>query len=95
MKEEAPLGNPFIGELRVADRPRMVAGQPAHVASAPKLCPKGVVVELKGKILEGKGGKEGEGGRPTTIFDRPTMLGIHSIPTFILHVILLLSCSLH
>jgi hypothetical protein len=39
-----------------------VAGRPAHVASAPKLCPKGVVVELKGEIVEGKGGKEGESG---------------------------------
>jgi hypothetical protein len=43
-----------------------VAGRPAHVASAPKLCPKGVVIELKGEIVEGKGGKEGEGGRPAT-----------------------------
>jgi hypothetical protein len=39
----------------------MVAGWLAHVASAPKLCPKGVVVELKREIVEGKGGKEGEG----------------------------------
>jgi hypothetical protein len=66
----------------------MVVGQPAHVASAPKLCPKGVVVELKRGIVEGKGGNEGEGGRPG-------MLGLHLIPTFILHFILLLSCSLH
>jgi hypothetical protein len=44
----------------------MVAGQPAHVASPPKLCPKGVVVELKREIVEGKGGTEGEGGRPAT-----------------------------
>jgi hypothetical protein len=36
------------------------------VASAPKLCPKGVVVELKREIVEGKGGKEGEGGLPAT-----------------------------
>jgi hypothetical protein len=43
----------------------MVAGRPAHVASAPKLCPKGVVVELKREIMEGKGGEE-EGDRPTT-----------------------------
>jgi hypothetical protein len=46
------------------------------------------MVELKRKIVEGKGGKEGEGGRPA-------MLGLDSIPTFILHFILLLSCSLH
>jgi hypothetical protein len=39
----------------------MVAGQPAHVAKAPPFYPKGVVVELKREIVEGKGGKEGEG----------------------------------
>jgi hypothetical protein len=44
----------------------MVAMQPAHVAIAPPLCPKGVVVELKREIVEGKGGKEGEGGWPVT-----------------------------
>jgi hypothetical protein len=40
----------------------MVAERPAHVAKPPSLCPKGVVVELKREIVEGKGGKEGEGG---------------------------------
>jgi hypothetical protein len=65
MKEEAPLGNLFIGEPR-GGWPRMVAGRPAHVDVAPPLCPKGVVVELKREIVEEKGGKEGEGGRPTT-----------------------------
>jgi hypothetical protein len=44
----------------------MMAGWPAHVASVPKFYPKGVVVELKREILEGKGGKKGEGGRPAT-----------------------------
>jgi hypothetical protein len=44
----------------------MVAKRPAHVASALKLCSKGVVIELKREIVEGKGGYEGEGGRPTT-----------------------------
>jgi hypothetical protein len=34
-----------------------VAGRPDHVASAPKLCPKGVVVELKREIVKGKGGR--------------------------------------
>jgi hypothetical protein len=66
----------------------MVAKRLAHVAIAPLLCPKGVVVELKGYILEGKGRNEGEGGRPV-------MLGLHSTATFILHFIFLLSCSLH
>jgi hypothetical protein len=51
----------------VADRPGMVVGWPAHVAIARLLCPKGVVVELKREIVEGKGGKQGEEGRPATI----------------------------
>jgi hypothetical protein len=50
----------------VAGRPRMVAGRLAHMASSPKLCPKGVMVELKRKIVEEKGGKDGEGDRPAT-----------------------------
>jgi hypothetical protein len=49
----------------VAAQPRMVAKRPAHVAKASPFCPKGVVVELKREIVEGKGGKEGEGGRLT------------------------------
>jgi hypothetical protein len=40
----------------VPSRPRMVAERPAHVAKGPAFCPKGVVVELKREILEGKGG---------------------------------------
>jgi hypothetical protein len=72
----------------VAGWPRIVAGRLAHVAISPPLYPKGVMVELKREIVEGKEGREGEGGRPA-------MLGLDSIPTFILHFILLLSCSLH
>jgi hypothetical protein len=41
----------------VVSQPRMVAGRLAHVAKAPPFCPKGVVVELKMEIVEGKGGK--------------------------------------
>jgi hypothetical protein len=41
------------------------------VAKAPPFCPKGVVVELKREIVEGKGGKEEEGGQPATNL-RPT-----------------------
>jgi hypothetical protein len=82
----------------VASRPRMVAGWPAHVAKAPPFCSKGMVIELKREIVEGKGGKEERrekvAGQPP-IFGQPAMLGLHSIPTFILHFILLLSCSLH
>jgi hypothetical protein len=48
----------------VAGRPRKVAGRPAHVASAPPLCSKVVVVELKRMLVEKKVGKEGVGGRP-------------------------------
>jgi hypothetical protein len=44
----------------------MVAGWPAHVAIAPPLCPKGVVVELKREIAEEKGGKEGEDDQSAT-----------------------------
>jgi hypothetical protein len=47
----------------VASRLRMVAERPAHVVKAPSFYPKGVVVELKSEIAEGKGG---EGGRPAT-----------------------------
>jgi hypothetical protein len=36
------------------------------VAKAPPFCPKDVVVELKREILDGKGGKEEEGGQPAT-----------------------------
>jgi hypothetical protein len=43
-----------------------VAKRPAHVAKAPPFCPKGVVVELKREIVQGKGGKEGEGCRTAT-----------------------------
>jgi hypothetical protein len=44
----------------------MVAGCPTHVVSAPKLYPKGVVVELKRKIVERKRGNEGEFVRSAT-----------------------------
>jgi hypothetical protein len=48
-----------------------VAGRPAHVAIAPPLCTKVVVVQLKRMLVEKKVGKEGVGGRPTAHFDRP------------------------
>jgi hypothetical protein len=44
----------------------MVAGWTAHVAKTPPVCTNGVVVDLKREIVDGKGGKEGEGGRPAT-----------------------------
>jgi hypothetical protein len=66
MKDLAPLGNPFIGEPRGGHPAKDGGCAASHVAIAPPLCPKCVVVELKREIVEGKGGKEGEGGRPIT-----------------------------
>jgi hypothetical protein len=54
MKDEAPLGNPFIGSQGVAGWPREEARQPAHVAEAPPLFPKVVVVEVKERVVEEK-----------------------------------------
>jgi hypothetical protein len=73
----------------------MVTGQPAHVAKAPPFYAKGVVVELKREIVEGNGGKGEKVASRPPIFSRLAMLGLHSILTFILHCIVLLSCSLH
>jgi hypothetical protein len=47
----------------VADRPREVAGRSAHVAKAPPLFPKVVVVEVKERVVE-KREKEGCDDRP-------------------------------
>jgi hypothetical protein len=44
----------------------MVVRRPAHVAKSPIFCPKGVVVKGKREIVEGKGGKEGEGSQSAT-----------------------------
>jgi hypothetical protein len=73
----------------------MVAKRPAHVAIAPLLCTNGVEDELKWDIVEGKGGKREKVAGWPPFFGRLAMLGLHSIPTFILHFMLLLSCSLH
>jgi hypothetical protein len=62
----------------MAGWPRMVAGQPAHVVSAPKLCPKGVVVELKRKIVAGKGGRRWPVGHQS-LADRPCLASTHSL----------------
>jgi hypothetical protein len=55
----------------VADRPRKVAGRPAHVAKALPLFPKVVVVEVKERVVEEK---EGGDGCPATHFGRPAKL---------------------
>jgi hypothetical protein len=49
-----PLATLLLGSKGVAGRPRKVAGRLAHVAIVPPLCPKGMVVELKREIVEGK-----------------------------------------
>jgi hypothetical protein len=67
MKEEAPLGNAFIGEPR-GGRPAKDGGRAASPCGhCPSTLSQDVVVELKRKIVEGKGGKEGECGRLATI----------------------------
>jgi hypothetical protein len=71
MKEETPLDKPFYRGAKgwSADQGRW----PAHVAIAPSLCTKVVVVELKRMLVEKKVGK-GVGGRLATHFgwqDKP------------------------
>jgi hypothetical protein len=68
MKEEAPLDNPFIGEPRGGRSAKDGGRRLAHVASAPKFCPRGVVVDLRREIVEGKGGKEGGGWSATNLW---------------------------
>jgi hypothetical protein len=67
MKEEASLSNPFIGERRGGGLAKDGGQAASPCGHCPILCPKGVVVELKREIVEGRGGKEGEGGQPATI----------------------------
>jgi hypothetical protein len=79
----------LYGHQGVASRPRKVSSRPAHVAIAPPLCPKVMVVEVKRKVVEKKGGKRGEvmAGQPS--------FGLHSPLPFVIHHILIPSCSNH
>jgi hypothetical protein len=61
MKEEAHLGNPFIGEARGGHPAKDDGWAASPCGQTPPFCPKGVVVELKREIVWGKGGKKGEG----------------------------------
>jgi hypothetical protein len=57
MKEEAALGNPFIGEARGGRPAKDGDWATSPCGQSPPFCPKGVVVELKREIVEGKGGR--------------------------------------
>jgi hypothetical protein len=85
MKEEAPLGNPFIREPR-GGRPAKDGGQAAS--------PCGQSPSILSQRRRKEEWREKVAGRPP-IFGRPAMLGVHSIPTFILYFILFLSFSHH
>jgi hypothetical protein len=66
MKEEAPLSNPFIREPR-GGRPAKDRGWPTRpCGQSPSILSQGCGGWAKREIVEGKGGNEGEGGRPTT-----------------------------
>jgi hypothetical protein len=55
VKEETPLGNPFIGEPR-GGRPAKDGGRAASPCGhCPSTLSQGAVVELKREIVEGKG----------------------------------------
>jgi hypothetical protein len=47
MKEEAPLGNPFVGESRGSWLAKYGGRAASPCGQCPLLCPKGVLVELK------------------------------------------------
>jgi hypothetical protein len=52
----------------VVGQRREVAGRPAHVAKAPPLFPKVVVVEVKERVVEEKREKEGGDDRPAKLW---------------------------
>jgi hypothetical protein len=66
----------------VAGRPTEVAGWPAHVAQAPPLFPKLVVVMVKERVVEEKREKERGDGRPATHFGRSAKLWPQFSSTF-------------
>jgi hypothetical protein len=59
-----------------------VAKRPAHVAKAPPLFPKVVVVEVKERVVEVKREKEGGDGRPVTHFGQSAKLWPQFSSTF-------------
>jgi hypothetical protein len=75
MKEEAPLGNPFIGEPR-GGRTASPCGQ------SPSIISQSGVVEVKERVVEEKREKEGGDGRPATHFGRSAKLWPQFSSTF-------------
>jgi hypothetical protein len=66
----------------VAGRPREVARWPAHMANAPPLFLKVVVVDVKERVVEEKREKEGGDGQLATHFGRPAKLWLQFSSTF-------------
>jgi hypothetical protein len=66
----------------VAGWPREVTRWPAHVAKAPLVFPKMVVVEVKERIVQEKRENEGGDGRSVTHFGRPAKLWPQCSSTF-------------
>jgi hypothetical protein len=95
-KDEAPLGSPFIGEPKCG-QPAKVGGRAAgpcgqKLSNLSPRCGGWDKGEYSRRERREKRGKVAD--RPW-IFGRVATLGLHSTPTFNLHHILLLSCSLH
>jgi hypothetical protein len=55
-----------------------MVGRPAHVAKAPPFYPKGVVIELKREIVEGRGGRRWPVGHQS-LADRPCLASTQSL----------------
>jgi hypothetical protein len=83
------LASPFILAPRGGQPAKEGGRLAAHVAIAPPLCPKVMVVEVKRKVVEKKGGKRGE------VMAGQASFGLHSPLPFIIHRILIPSCSNH
>jgi hypothetical protein len=66
-----------------------MAGRTTHLASAPKLCPKGVVIELKREIVEAKGGRRWPASHQS-LADRPCLASTQSLLSSLTQ-----SCSYH
>jgi hypothetical protein len=59
MKDEVPLGIPFIGEPRCGRLAKVGGPAASPCGQKSPICPQGAVVEIKRNIVEGKKGKRG------------------------------------